>query len=278
MSRDWTPAEHYVVEQRHIKEGRGDIFDFLENLKFVYEDGREEALHSPEEMALRRQFPMLGKLLMDDFMALYEKLSGLPGGIEFLHKKDDELSKIIETKAADENSYLFKWFTGRLDERFYYSERNNELFLEAMISDAMALSREPFDAKRFDAALHCASLDVDMDENRDFFETHANKLIYITENKKDLLDFDFWVRYELLLGEKLSWDEYVAIDREFDGDPHEVAFDDNKTISGFKKALVEYRQGKDVMQTLDDSIRAAKDAQEGPKNDVYASDLERDER
>ena len=37
------------------------------------------------------------------------------------------------------------------------------------------------------------------------------KLIYCYEHNKDLLDFDFWCRYELLCGEKISYEEYLAI-------------------------------------------------------------------
>lgn len=152
MSRDWTPIEHYMVEQRQIKQGYGDIFDFLENLKFVHLDG-SKTVHSPEEMAIRKQFPMLGKLLMDDFMTLHEKMSDFSGGIEFLHEKDAELANLISALRTDKEGlryvvkingenidvdfYLAKWFTGRLDENFYYAERNNQLLIENMCNEAL---------------------------------------------------------------------------------------------------------------------------------------------
>lgn len=78
-------------------------------------------------------------------------------------------------------------------------------------------------------------------ENRDFFKAHADKLIYCHENKKDMLDFDFWVQYEVLLGEKITWAEYVAIDNKFDGDPHDVEEKDIDIISGFRNSLKEHR-------------------------------------
>ena len=146
MSRDWTPFEHYMVEQQHIKEGRGDLFDFMEGLKLVpvnsvtgeMEEGESERLSSPEEMALRRQFPYLGKYLFDDFPVLYEKISAFVGGVEFLHQKDFELGKIIESrgKDVDKSSYLFRWFVGKLDEHFYYSMRNNELLIDSICAEA----------------------------------------------------------------------------------------------------------------------------------------------
>lgn len=84
-------------------------------------------------------------------------------------------------------------------------------------------------------------VDLSYKENREFFEAHADKLIYCYENKKDMLDFDFWVQYEELLGEKITWDEYVAIDREFDGDPHDVDENDIEIISEFRDSLKEHR-------------------------------------
>lgn len=258
MSRDWTPAEHYMAEQERIKEGRGDIFSFMEGLRFVQKGEKEQILHSLEEMAVRRQFPLLGKLLMNnDFMVLHEKLSYIPGGIDFLHKKDNELAKIIETQKADEESYLFKWFVGKLDEGFYYSERNNQMFVECLLSDAMALNREVYDVEKFEAALNRFARDINIEENQSFYECHANKLIYCSENKKDILDFEFWARYELLLGEKITWDEYVAIDNRFDGDPHDVELSNKRTINTFKTSLKRFRAGAEGKASLEANIHFA---------------------
>lgn len=158
MGRDFAPYEHYLSEQSHIQKGYGDLFDFLEKLKIIYEDGKEVVCCSPEEMAVRRQFPQLGRLLMDhDFMVLYEKLSKIDGGIELLHQRDDELgallgaSKVSEPEpnhsvikindiGIDKDSYLIKWFAGKLDEHFYYAERNNQLFVEEMVNDALTIN------------------------------------------------------------------------------------------------------------------------------------------
>lgn len=158
MGRDFAPYEHYLSEQRHIQMGYGDLFDFLENLKIIYEDGKEVICCSPEEMAIRRQFPQLGRLLMDhDFMVLYEKLSKIEGGLELLHKRDDELGSLLSAGKVsepepnhsvvkindigiDKDSYLIKWFAGKLDKNFYYAERNNKLFVEEMVNDALTIN------------------------------------------------------------------------------------------------------------------------------------------
>ena len=276
MSRDWAPIEHYLSEQWQIKQGYGDLFAFLEGLKFVSTDGKEEIINPSEEMAIRRQFPQLGRLLMDHFIELHDRLSLIPGGIDFLHKKDDELAALIgameiskigsrydvnvDNKDFDADSYLVKWFTGSLDEHFYHCDRNHELFVECIINDAIALKREDYDVQKFLVALSRFSCDVDTEENRDFFEAHANKLIYCSENKKDLIDFDFWVRYELLLGEKITWEEYVAIDNTLDGDPHDVELSHKRTINKFKARLEEFRSdGKDHKASLEAQIACAAD-------------------
>ena len=274
MSRDWTPLELYVSEQHQLKQGYGDLFDFMDGLKLIdVDDGKEEILHTSGEMAIRRQFPQLGRLLMDDFMELHERLSHISGGIDFLHRKDKQLADFIgairigkhgsrlavkiDDNGINADSYLVKWFTGRLDEHFYHCERNNEMFVECILSDAIVLNREPYDKERFEAALQYFSSDADVEENKDFFEAHANKLIYCFENKKDMLDFDFWVRYELLLGEKITWDEYVAIDNKFDGDPHDIGFKQHRIIDSFKESLNVYREEIKNKLSLDDNIKAA---------------------
>lgn len=257
MSRDWAPFEHYLSEKEHIKAGRGDLFAFLENLTFHYADGRKEVLNPPEEMAIRRQFPMLGKLLMDDFMELHGRLSRIDGGIDFLHRKDDELARFVETRQTDEENYLIKWFLGKLDEHFYYSDRNNEMFLECMLNEAMVLNREPYDEVRFEAALQRFSGDIAVEDNRDYLEGHANKLIYCCEHNKDFLDFDFWVQYEFLLGEKITWEEYAEVDRQLDGSPYEFGLPNKKTIAKLRETLAAHRAGEKGEASLEENIQAA---------------------
>lgn len=113
--------------------------------------------------------------------------------------------------------------------------------VKAAVSKAFELSE--FEPDLFDKACEYYQEYVDLSdkESQEFYNTHADKLIYCYENKKDMLDFDFWVQYEALLGEKITWDEYVAIDNKFDGDPHDVEENDIETISGFRNSLKEHR-------------------------------------
>lgn len=152
MSRDWTPFEHYLVEQHHIKQGYGDIFDFLESLTMTDMDGNSPVvLHPPEEMTVRREFPYLGRYLPDEFMDLHVLMSEFDGGLDFLRQKDAALgahihslnyphisNQVVES-AKHSNDYLLKWFHGELDERFYYGSRNAALFVDSMLKEAIEL-------------------------------------------------------------------------------------------------------------------------------------------
>lgn len=138
MSRDFTPREAYAVEQNNIKQGMGDYWSFMRGLVVNY-NGHSQRAFTDEEIALRQQFPIIGKLL-NNFYGLYNRLLEIDGGIELLHRKDEELASYVETLKGDVNSPLIKWFNGELDERFYYCERNNELFCENVLLEAQLLT------------------------------------------------------------------------------------------------------------------------------------------
>lgn len=97
-------------------------------------------------------------------------------------------------------------------------------------------------------------VDIEDKDNLEFFNRHADRLIYCYEHKRDILDFDFWVQYENLLGEKITWDEYIAIDNNFDGDPHDVKETDINIISEFRNSLNECRAPVTVTQEEMDAM------------------------
>lgn len=115
-------------------------------------------------------------------------------------------------------------------------------------------------------------IDIDNKDNLEFLKCHADKLIYCHENKKDMLDFDFWVQYENLLGEKITWDEYTAIDSKFDGDPHDIDENDIVSISKFRNSLSEYRTSITVTQKdMDDmASRAEARLKKEAKEDIQS--------
>lgn len=136
MSRDLTPKEMYLLEQQNIKDGHGSLWDFMENTKFLdTRTGVTSPLHSKEEIELRREFPVLGRLY-DRFPELRDRLSEFEGGLQFLQKKDAQLGAFIESGKGDRDSYLVKWFEGTLDEGFHYSHRNDDLLLQKMCKEA----------------------------------------------------------------------------------------------------------------------------------------------
>lgn len=86
---------------------------------------------------------------------------------------------------------------------------------------------------------------LNSDDYSKFPPIYANKVIYCYENKKDLIDFDSWVRYEELCNEPMmTFDEYKTFDSSFDGDPHDVKESDLEVVSSFKKKLTVYRESK----------------------------------
>lgn len=143
MGRDWTPREHLAVEKFNIENGLGSIWDFLEKTVMHFGAGDTERICPDEELALRKQFPVLGKLMSNtgeySFLSVCEKLSCLEGGIDLLHAKDLELATYIETGVGDENSALIKWFNGELDPSFYYGDYNDKLFGESIVLEAWQL-------------------------------------------------------------------------------------------------------------------------------------------
>lgn len=143
MSRDLTPVQYYLLSE-HNKDKGLSAFDVMEGTSWVI-NGVSHPLHSKEEMNLRRQYPLFGYLL-NTFLDVHDSLSKIPGGLAFLKKKEDELSSYIQSSVGDHNSPMIKWFEGELDPNFYYSERNEELFVEFLIENAKAVSRQPLDS------------------------------------------------------------------------------------------------------------------------------------
>lgn len=136
MSRDLTPKEMYLLEQQNIRDGHGSLWDFMEKMNFLdTRTGVTSPLHSKEELDLRREFPVLGRLY-NRFAELHDRLSEFEGGLQFLQEKDAQLGEFIETGKGDRGSYLVKWFEGTLDEGFHYSERNDVLLLQKMCDEA----------------------------------------------------------------------------------------------------------------------------------------------
>ncbi len=143
MSRDWTPREHYASIQANVAEGHGDYWHFLEKSVMSF-NGSLTRLYPDEEIVLRKQFPVLGKLITNvgdyNFVSLYKKLSAIDGGLDLLSAKDKELTDFISSGEGDKEGYLIKWFLGELDPAFHYATYNDRLLGESLIKDALIRS------------------------------------------------------------------------------------------------------------------------------------------
>lgn len=94
----------------------------------------------------------------------------------------------------------------------------------------------------------------------EFVRQHANELVYCHQNGKDLLDFDFWAKYETLLNEPLSYDEYVKLDKTYGGDPLEIDEKNDIVISSLKSSLLDLRcssEKETPRLSLNDQIQSA---------------------
>lgn len=134
MSRDLTPYELHLLEQDAIKHGGKSLLDFTGNIVFHYK-GEEVPYFSEADMRIRKQYPQLGKLL-NHFEKVYDTLSKIDNGLDVLARCDQELNSYINTQTGDVLSPVIRWFKGELDSAFYYSETNDELFLEYMCKEA----------------------------------------------------------------------------------------------------------------------------------------------
>lgn len=94
----------------------------------------------------------------------------------------------------------------------------------------------------FSKAVSYYSSDAATDILNDFVKKHADEYIYGYQHRKDLIDIDFWCRYEELLGEKLSWDEYVELDNYVDGSPEDISPEDGMVMKALKDRLAAFRK------------------------------------
>lgn len=148
MSRDWTPRETFLVNAWHVQRGDSSFLDQMENTFFCHTDGSKTKLYSSEEIALRRQYPLLG-MLLHDFPKVHAVLSKFEGGTEYLDGKEKELDEYILSGKEVGYNDLTKWFEGQLDEGFHYRERNDELLIESILEET-----KDFPAKKKDPLAH----------------------------------------------------------------------------------------------------------------------------
>ena len=166
LSRELTPAEYLAFEQSvMIKQNNETIFDFMRSLSISF-NGNVERLHPDEEVDICEQYPLMGKLL-NGFYKLYQELSDIPGGLDTLNKFEKELEDYVYNDKRDLESPAIKWFLGKLDEGFYYSATNHNLFKEHILETAKNLSvNKSLDSKISDAANKNKNDKIDIEKSQ----------------------------------------------------------------------------------------------------------------
>ena len=119
MSKDFTPQMHYAVSKQYPEIYMGNIT--------IHIKGKPDTkIFTDEQMELKAKYKTFYICASDIFFKIYEKYS-----TEKFEKINSLIESLVET--TDTSSFpneLVDWFEGKLDENFYYHERNDELFLE----------------------------------------------------------------------------------------------------------------------------------------------------
>lgn len=121
-----------------------------------------------------------------------------------------------------------------------------EDYLERMFGPGHGLKPDYETESLFEKAVahyfECAGVeDFEEADVTDNMISNEDVYVYCYLHNKDLIDLDFWCDYQELLGKKLSWDEYVAIDKCLDGAPADYTQEDTEIVDMLREKLEEYR-------------------------------------
>lgn len=125
MSRNWTPREQYLADKYMTANGHKSLRN--QNFIITY-NNVSKPMMSAKEMKVRAQYSELG-FLFDNLYILYNKMKEHPRyRNRVLSEIDNQIKSLENNELKGVDSIVEKWFNGKLDEHFYYSERNNEVF------------------------------------------------------------------------------------------------------------------------------------------------------
>lgn len=178
MSADLTPREYLALEQHNIKNGHDSILAVLGSIT-VNHNGQNYPYMTSEELTHRKAFPLLGKLL-NDFEEVYATFSNIEGGLDFLGRKDTELSIHIETGKGNLDSVLLRWFDGKLYDGYYGDKSNDQHFLNILSAEA-TLSQESVNITQLAQEIDQFAYDQDYYEYGDQVEDRAAHVSEIEE-------------------------------------------------------------------------------------------------
>lgn len=131
MSRDFTPLERYLSNKLS-----GDDL-WLQNITITYK-GETKPLYTEDEQAVRLRFRNLAVAMCDSFMKLYKYLEGDKNRNLWIIKLENMQVKMQNAfkkgqkafEECDVPEIMKKWFVGKLDPCFHYSETNDEMYLD----------------------------------------------------------------------------------------------------------------------------------------------------
>lgn len=163
--------------------------------------------------------------------------------------------KIFHYDLGEDEQISYLWFVDEPETR-----KEVEDYLVRKFGRDHGLKPDYETESLFDKAVAYYSEAASVDINNEFVQKHRDEYIYCYENGKDLIDLDFWCDYQELLGEKITYEEYVAIDEHLDGAPADYTQDNIEIINLLRKKLKEYRE---VPKGVDELLSDAKERSEG---------------
>lgn len=137
MSRNWTPQEQYYADKFIQKEQGRSMRD--QEFFWVQPDGTKIPMEDEQARKVRKQYSELG-FLFDYLPKTYKALEKHPKYRKrILDNIEKHLKEIEELKNGNSQDVIWLWYTGKLDNNFYYNERNNQMFMEYIISEVNKL-------------------------------------------------------------------------------------------------------------------------------------------
>ncbi len=220
-----------VIDYIEVALSSGDTVSLNWDMSDIsrYDDGfeaRYKGVYFDEEYA-NGKLSELENLKITDIGLYYESTGSFQFSIEGMEFLDNDKCLSIKNPALPEDCSSMKLLSVELTE---------------------------VPATYYEALAHYNSTIGSNIEN-EYVRSHADELIYCFEHGKTLIDFDFWTRYESLCDERMTYDEYLAIDRLFEGDPHDISMENKEAIAEITSNLKDYRATKKV--GLDAQIKSA---------------------
>lgn len=256
----WTPKEREAATLADLEADVKDTLLSIEEQKFpivVLNDNGQETYREEENGHwVKREYDEKGR-------QIYWETSR---GLWAKHQFDDAGNEIYH-----ETSEGF-WYKAEYNDngfRTYYEDSNAKVVGSKSVNSAV---KDFATLDMFKKALDFYGYHVDDSLVSEFLLKHAESLIAGYKDGVADIDMDFWMQYEELLGDKMSYEEYVFVDLLYEGDPLELIdvelTDDEKALFGkLKAALDDFRAGKVNETAVALLVEAYKEIWTPDKND-----------